>query len=164
MYIKNKSVYFLLIALCLMIASIYLSLEKENQMLVNFKTLYISVGGGLIAEEYSDVVIRNEKFEAVTVLNESNKSIDIFTKGKIHTNKTGIFSVNINQEYINDFDMNDPGGELLVYGKYLDSRRKLSIFKSVQVLEKLPNNYRLIISNSPVKKMIAVKLGEREDF
>lgn len=164
MYIKNKSLYFLLIALCLMIASIYLSLKKENQILVNVKTLYISVGGGLIAEEYLDVVIRNEKFEAVTVLNELDKSIDIFTKGNFHTNKTGIFSVNINQEYINDFDMNDPGGELLVYDKYLDSRRKLSFFKSVQVLEKLPNNYRLIISNSPVKKMIAVKLGKREDF
>ena len=76
-----------------MIASIYLSLKKENQILVNVKTLYISVGGGLIAEEYLDVVIRNEKFEAVTVLNELDKSIDIFTKGNFGRSSHDIFRI-----------------------------------------------------------------------
>ena len=55
---------------------------------------------------------------------------------------------------------------MLVYDKYIESRKKLSFFKSVQVVEELPNQYMLIISNSPVKKMFSVKwnLYQSEDF
>tara|TARA_B100001059_G_scaffold236377_1_gene286512 strand:- start:3731 stop:3910 length:180 start_codon:yes stop_codon:yes gene_type:complete len=47
---------------------------------------------------------------------------------------------------------------VLVYDRYVKARNKLSFFKSVQILEELPNQYMLIISNSPVKKMVAVKM------
>ncbi|MEZ8880447.1 hypothetical protein [Vibrio lentus] len=108
-----------------------------------------------------DVVISNENFEAVTVIKEAglNNTLDIHAKGKFIRKSNGLFNVNLREERVDhgdiDFEHDD---DMLVYDKYIEARNKLSFFKSVQVVEELPNQYMLIISNSPVKKMVAVKI------
>ncbi|CAE6913962.1 hypothetical protein NB545_17560 [Vibrio campbellii] len=165
MYIKNKSVYFLFFALCLMLTSIVLSLQTQNNVLVSATTLYMSMDGESLAKEHMEVVISDNKFEAVTVIKEAglDKPLDIFTKGEFHNKDAGLFNVSISEEYISNIELSTRDNEVLLYNKYLDARRKLSFFKSVQVVEKLPHNYKLIISNSPVKKMIAIKMGKQEE-
>ncbi|MFM2640130.1 hypothetical protein AAFX33_02440 [Vibrio chagasii] len=114
-----------------------------------------------MATENMDVVISEDNFEAVTVIKEAglNNTLDIYTKGKFIRKSDGLFNVSLREERIDhgniDFENDD---EMLVYDKYIEARKKLSFFKSVQVVEELPNQYMLIISNSPVKKMVAVKM------
>ncbi|WP_241210098.1 hypothetical protein [Vibrio splendidus] len=114
-----------------------------------------------MATEHMDVVISDENFEAVTVIKEAglNNTLGIYTKGRFVRKSKGLFSVSLREERIDhgniDFENDD---EMLVYDKYIEARKKLSFFKSVQVVEELPNQYMLIISNSPVKKMVAVKM------
>lgn len=94
-------------------------------------------------------------------------ALDIHTKGKFIRKSNGLFNVSLREERVDhgdvDFEHDD---DMLVYDKYIESRKKLSFFKSVQVVEELPNQYMLIISNSPVKKMVAVKVEALpiEDF
>ena len=161
MFTKNKSVYFLLFCLCLMLVSIAYSLRSKNSALVNSTTLYMTIDGDYKATEHMDVVISDENFEAVTVIKEAglNNTLGIYTKGRFVRKSKGLFSVSLREERIDhgniDFENDD---EMLVYDKYIEARKKLSFFKSVQVVEELPNQYMLIISNSPVKKMVAVKM------
>ncbi|MCG9560568.1 hypothetical protein AAFX31_10675 [Vibrio chagasii] len=114
-----------------------------------------------MATEHMDVVISDENFEAVTVIKEAglNNTLGIYTKGRFVRKSKGLFSVSLREERIDhgdiDFENDD---EMLVYDKYIEARKKLSFFKSVQVVEELPNQYMLIILNSPVKKMVAVKM------
>ncbi|MCW1889194.1 hypothetical protein OK016_03380 [Vibrio chagasii] len=42
--------------------------------------------------------------------------------------------------------------DMLVYDRYVKARNKLSFFSRFKILEELPNQYMLIISNSPVKE------------
>ncbi|EGU45236.1 hypothetical protein VISP3789_05698 [Vibrio splendidus ATCC 33789] len=161
MFTKNKSIYFLLFCLCLMFASIAYNLRLKNNVLVNSTTLYMTIDGDYMATEHMDVVISDENFEAVTVIKEAglNNTLGIYTKGRFVRKSKGLFSVSLREERIDhgniDFENDD---EMLVYDKYIEARKKLSFFKSVQVVEELPNQYMLIISNSPVKKMVAVKM------
>lgn len=161
MFIKNKSVYFVLFCLCLMLASIAYNLRSKSNVLVNSKTLYMTVDGDYMATEHMEVVISDDNFEAVTVIKEAglNNTLGIFTKGKFIHKSNGLFNVSLREERVDhgdiDFEHDD---EMLVYDKYIEARKKLSFFKSVQVVEELPNQYMLIISNSPVKKMVAVKM------
>ena len=163
MFTKNKSVYFLLFCLCLMVVSIAYSLRSKNNVLVNSTTLYMTIDGDYMATEHMDVVISDENFEAVTVIKEAglNNTLDIYTKGKFIRKSNGLFNVSLREERIDhgdiDFEHDD---DMLVYDKYIEARKKLSFFKSVQVVEELPNQYMLIISNSPVKKMVAVKVED----
>lgn len=163
MYIKNKSVYFLFFALCLMLTSIVLSLQIQNNFFVTATTLYMSSGGRSLAKEHIEVVISDKKFEAITVIKDVglDKPLDIFTKGEFHNKESGLFNISISEEYISNTELIDRDNEVLLYNKYLDARRKFSFLKSVQIVEKLPHNYKLIISNSPVKKMIAIKVGKQ---
>ncbi|WP_240326206.1 hypothetical protein [Vibrio splendidus] len=114
-----------------------------------------------MATEHMDVMISDENFEAVTVIKEAglNNTLGIYTKGRFVRKSKGLFSVSLREERIDhgdiDFENDD---EMLVYDKYIEARKKLSFFKSVQVVEELPNQYMLIILNSPVKKMVAVKM------
>ncbi|MFM2660606.1 hypothetical protein AAFX15_10630 [Vibrio chagasii] len=114
-----------------------------------------------MATENMDVVISEDNFEAVTVIKEAglNNTLGIYTKGRFARKSKGLFNVSLREERIDhgdiDFENDD---EMLVYDKYIEARKKLSFFKSVQVVEELPNQYMLIILNSPVKKMVAVKM------
>lgn len=161
MFTKNKSIYFLLFCLCIMFASITHSLRSKNNVLVNSTTLYMTVDGDYMATENMDVVISEDNFEAVTVIKEAglNNTLGIYTKGRFARKSKGLFNVSLREERIDhgdiDFENDD---EMLVYDKYIEARKKLSFFKSVQVVEELPNQYMLIILNSPVKKMVAVKM------
>ncbi|CAH6785380.1 conserved exported hypothetical protein [Vibrio chagasii] len=161
MFTKNKSIYFLLFCLCIMFASITHSLRSKKNVLVNSTTLYMTVDGDYMATENMDVVISEDNFEAVTVIKEAglNNTLGIYTKGRFARKSKGLFNVSLREERIDhgdiDFENDD---EMLVYDKYIEARKKLSFFKSVQVVEELPNQYMLIILNSPVKKMVAVKM------
>lgn len=161
MFTKNKSIYFLLFCLCIMFASITHSLRSKNNVLVNSTTLYMTVDGDYMATEHMDLVISEDNFEAVTVIKEAglNNTLDIYTKGKFIRKSDGLFNVSLREERVDhgdiDFERDD---DMLVYDRYVKARNKLSFFKSVQILEELPNQYMLIISNSPVKKMVAVKM------
>ncbi|EDP58200.1 hypothetical protein [Vibrio sp. AND4] len=158
MYIKNKGFYFLIGALCLMVFSILLSLRAERNALVNATTFYVTMDGERLAKEYMETIVHNDKFEAVMVINEPELDIplDIYTRGEICYREDGFFSLRINEDYVSSMDMDNENG--FFSDKYLNGKRKLSLFKSAQVVEKLPNNYRLVLlSNSPVKRMIAVK-------
>ncbi|MBJ2147939.1 hypothetical protein JC606_16380 [Vibrio sp. IB15] len=161
MFTKNKSIYFFLFCLCLMFASITYSLRSKNNVLVNSTTLYMTVDGDYMATEHMDVVISEDNFEAVTVIKEAglNNTLGIYTKGKFIRKSDGLFNVSLREERVDhgdiDFEHDD---DMLVYDRYVKARNKLSFFKSVQILEELPNQYMLIISNSPVKKMVAVKM------
>ncbi|WP_241907401.1 hypothetical protein [Vibrio lentus] len=110
-----------------------------------------------------DVVISDGNFEAVTIIKEAglNNTLDIYTKGKFIRKSNGLFNVSLREERVDhgdiDFEHDD---DMLVYDKYIEARKKLSFFKSVQVVEELPNQYMIIISNSPVKKMVAVKVED----
>ncbi|TKE85903.1 hypothetical protein FCV54_04970 [Vibrio sp. F12] len=163
MFTKNKSVYFLLCCLCLMLVSIAYSLRSKNNVLVNSTTLYMTIDGDYMATEHMDVVISDENFEAVTIIKGAglNNTLDIYTKGKFIRKSNGLFNVSLHEERVDhgdiDFEHDD---DMLVYDKYIEARKKLSFFKSVQVVEELPNQYMLIISNSPVKKMVAVKVED----
>ncbi|MCC4853357.1 hypothetical protein LMH67_22185 [Vibrio lentus] len=114
-----------------------------------------------MATEHMDVVISDGNFEAVTIIKEAglNNTLDIYTKGKFIRKSNGLFNVSLREERVDhgdiDFEHDD---DMLVYDKYIEARKKLSFFKSVQVVEELPNQYMIIISNSPVKKMVAVKV------
>ncbi|WP_231891874.1 hypothetical protein [Vibrio sp. HI00D65] len=106
---------------------------------------------------YMDVVISEDNFEAVAVIKESglNNTLDIYAKGKFIRKSDGLLNVSLREERVDhgaiDFEHSD---NMLAYVKYIEARKKLSLFKSVQ---ELPKQYMLIISNSPVKKMFAVK-------
>lgn len=161
MFTKNKSVYFLLFCLSLMLVSIAYSLRSKNNVLVNSTTLYMTIEGDYMATEHMDVVISDENFEAVTIIKEAglNNTLDIYTKGKFIRKNHGLFNVSLREERVDHGDIDfEHDGNMLVYDKYIEARKKLSFFKSVQVVEELPNQYMLIISNSPVKKMVAVKI------
>lgn len=144
-----------------MFASITHSLRSKNNVLVNSTTLYMTVDGDYMATEHMDVVISEDNFEAVTVIKEAglNNTLGIYTKGKFIRKSDGLFNVSLREERVDhgdiDFEHDD---DMLVYDRYVKARNKLSFFKSVQILEELPNQYMLIISNSPVKKMVAVKM------
>ena len=161
MFTKNKSVYFLLICLCFMCISIAYNLRSKNNVLVNSTTLYMTTDGDYMATEHMDVVISDEKFEAVATIKEAglNNTLDIYTKGKFIRESNGLFNVSVREERVEhggvDFEHDD---DMLIYDKYVKARNKLLFFKSVQILEELPDQYMLIISNSPVKKMVAVKM------
>lgn len=152
-----------------MLVSIAYSLRSKNNVLVNSTTLYMTIDGDYMATEYMDVVISDENFEAVTVIKEAglNNTLDIYTKGKFIRKSNGLFNVSLREERVDhgdiDFEHDD---DMLVYDRYIEARKKLSFFKSVQVVEELPNQYMLVISNSPVKKMVAVKVEALpiEDF
>jgi hypothetical protein len=152
-----------------MLVSIAYSLRSKNNVLVNSTTLYMTIDGNYMATEYMDVVISDENFEAVTVIKEAglNNTLDIYTKGKFIRKSNGLFNVSLREERVDhgdiDFEHDD---DMLVYDRYIEARKKLSFFKSVQVVEELPNQYMLVISNSPVKKMVAVKVEALpiEDF
>ena len=161
MFTKNKSIYFLLFCLCLMLVSIAYSLRSKNSALVNSTTLYMTTDGDYKATEHMDVVINDGNFEAVTAIKEAglNYSWNIHTKGKFIRKSDGLFNVSLREERVDHRGIDfEHGDNMLVYDKYIESRKKLSFFKSVQVVEELPNQYKLIISNSPVKKMFAVKM------
>jgi len=108
-----------------------------------------------------DVVISEDNFGAVAVIKESglNNTLDIYAKGKFIRKSDGLFNVSLREESVDhgaiDFEHGD---NMLAYVKYIEARKKLSFFKSVQVVEELPKQYMLIISNSPVKKIFAVKM------
>lgn len=152
-----------------MLVSIAYSLRSKNNVLVNSTTLYMTIDGDYMATEHMDVVISDENFEAVTIIKEAglNNTLDIYTKGKFIRKSNGLFNVSLREERVDhgdiDFEHDD---DMLVYDKYIEARKKLSFFKSVQVVEELPNQYMIIISNSPVKKMVAVKVEALpiEDF
>lgn len=152
-----------------MLVSIAYSLRSKNNVLVNSTTLYMTIDGNYMATEYMDVVISDENFEAVTVIKEAglNNTLDIYTKGKFIRKSNGLFNVSLREERVDhgdiDFEHDD---DMLIYDRYIEARKKLSFFKSVQVVEELPNQYMLVISNSPVKKMVAVKVEALpiEDF
>ena len=161
MFTKNKSIYFLLFCLCLMFASITHSLRSKNNVSVNSTTLYMTTDGDYKTTGYMDVVISEDNFEAVAVIKESglNNTLDIYAKGKFIRKSDGLFNVSLREERVDHRGIDfEHGDNMLVYDKYIESRKKLSFFKSVQVVEELPNQYKLIISNSPVKKMFAVKM------
>ncbi|MCC4792785.1 hypothetical protein [Vibrio lentus] len=121
----------------------------------------MTIDGDYMATEHMDVVISDGNFEAVTIIKEAglNNTLDIYTKGKFIRKSNGLFNVSLREERVDhgdiDFEHDD---DMLVYDKYIEARKKLSFFKSVQVVEELPNQYMIIISNSPVKKMVAVKV------
>ena len=143
MYTKNKSVYFLLFCLCLMLVSIAYSLRSKNNVLVNSTTLYMTIEGDYMATEHMDVVISDENFEAVTVIKEAglNNTLDIHTKGKFIRKSNGVFNVSLREERVDhgdiDFEHDD---DMLVYDRYIEARKKLSFLNRFKLLKSCRTN------------------------
>ena len=143
MFTKNKSVYFLLCCLCLMLVSIAYSLRSKNNVLVNSTTLYMTIDGDYMATEHMDVVISDENFEAVTVIKEAglNNTLDIHTKGKFIRKSNGLFNVSLREERVDhgdiDFEHDD---DMLVYDKYIESRKSYRFLNRFKLLKSCRTN------------------------
>ena len=143
MFTKNKSVYFLLFCLCLMLVSIAYSLRSKNNVLVNSTTLYMTIDGDYMATEHMDVVISDENFEAVTVIKEAglNNTLDIHTKGKFIRKSNGLFNVSLREERVDhgdiDFEHDD---DMLVYDKYIESRKSYRFLNRFKLLKSCRTN------------------------
>lgn len=142
-----------------MIISIIFSIQTESNVLASSTILYRSTDGNYFSKERMKIIIHNNEFEAVTRINEAglDKPYDIVAKGEFRRQEGDLFSVNITEEQIGSLNF-DTQDDVFIYNKYYDVRREPSLFKSVQIVEKLPDNYKLVLSNSPVKKIIAVKV------
>ncbi|KPA51300.1 hypothetical protein VT25_14245 [Photobacterium leiognathi subsp. mandapamensis] len=158
MHIKDKSRYFLCFGLTLMCSSIAFHLLEKSNFIVSGVTRYITIDGRFVSTELMEILINDNNFEAISEIKRAGLDVvnETYAKGEFIAKGQGLYNVSLNEEET-DFDIKNED-DLFGYKKHIFSNRKLSFFKSVKVEEELDGHYKLVMLDSPVNRMIAVKV------
>ncbi len=155
-FMRIKTGFFYL-GFFIMMTSIIIDLTTGPNVAINGEMYIQSSDGNYNATRHFEVFMEENLFESVTIFTETglNNIIEVKSSGEIYKNTPNLFTISIfdeshNQAVINNYN------KIPLYNEYISAKRKLIGSQTVQIVEKLQDDYIVIVTNGWSRHMIAI--------